>query len=78
MRDDKIWNFVLACPKCNEKKNNRIPTKKYLVKIEKRNEQMKIWNKNDIVFNDFIMYSGDLLNRMWKYAKTSGLKEFNM
>lgn len=75
VKDDKIWNFVLACPSCNEKKNNRIPAVDYPLKIEKRNKKMKL-SDNRIIQADFNLYSEDLLNRMWTYTKLSGYKEF--
>lgn len=74
-KDDKLWNFVLACPTCNTKKNNKIPTLDYLVEIEKRNSII-INSNNLIVKHDFEMYSDDLLRKMWNYAKLSGLKEY--
>ena len=75
VKDDKIWNFVLSCPNCNGRKNNRVPKKDYLVKIEERNKKIKLC-KNVIIETDFEEYSDDLLNRMWHYAKLSGIKEF--
>lgn len=41
VKDDKIWNFVLSCPTCNEKKNNRVPGKDYLIRIEDRNAERR-------------------------------------
>lgn len=76
VKDDKLWNFVLSCPTCNEKKNNKLPTRDYIVKIEERNKKMKM-SKEIIVQRDFELYTDDLLLRMWKYAKISGLKEFS-
>lgn len=75
VKDDRMWNFVLACPTCNERKNNRIPTKDYLIKIEERNKRIQHID-NIIIQSDFEGYSDDLLNRMWGYAKLSGLKEY--
>lgn len=76
-KDDKIWNFVLTCPSCNTQKNNRVPARKYLIKIEQRNEQLGQID-NDIVIEDFSTYSEGLIRRMWKYAKLSGIKEYNL
>lgn len=75
VKDDKMWNFVLSCPNCNERKNNRIPGKDYVVLIEKRNQIMRL-SKNLVVQTDFAEYSDGLIERMWHYAKLSGLKEF--
>lgn len=75
VKDDKIWNFVLSCVSCNERKNDRIPSKDYLLKMEERNKKLQLSN-NVIVRTDFSEYSENLLGRMWHYAKLSGLKEF--
>lgn len=75
IKDNKIWNFVLSCPTCNIKKNNRVPNKSYLVKIEKRNQKIQLV-QNTIIQEEFETYSDDLLKKMWDYAKLSGIKEF--
>ena len=75
VKDDKIWNRVLSCAECNERKNSKIPVKNYLVKIENRNKKVQTIN-NVIVQSDFSGYSDDLLDRMWHYAKLSGMKEY--
>ena len=76
VKDDKMWNFVLSCPSCNGQKNNRVPRKDYVVLIENRNKKMRI-SENIVVQTDFAEYSDGLIERMWHYAKMSGLKEFN-
>jgi hypothetical protein len=76
VKDDKIWNFVLSCPQCNERKNNKLPKQDFLIKIENRNNKIQIID-NFIIQKDFEGYSQDLLDRMWKYAKLSGLKEYS-
>jgi len=75
VKDDKMWNFVLSCPNCNERKNNRVPRKDYVILIEERNKKIKLCD-NFIVQSDFKEYSEGLIERMWHYAKMSGLKEF--
>ena len=40
VHDDKIWNIVYSCSKCNESKNNKIPDKKYLFKLIDRNRSI--------------------------------------
>lgn len=76
IKDDKIWNFVLACPSCNEKKNNRLPGIPYLEKIIERNNIIKD-SQSNIIQTEFANYSEDLITRMCNYAKLSGMKEFN-
>lgn len=75
VKDDKIWNFVLSCTTCNEKKNNRVPEKDYLLRIENRNKKMKQID-NKVIETDFVGYTDDLIVRLWNYAKMSGLKEY--
>ena len=76
VKDDKMWNFVLACPDCNKQKNNRIAPEKYLSQIIKRNHALSTI-QNEIVKRDFEFYSDDLLRDMWHYAKISGFKAYD-
>ena len=76
-KDDKIWNFVLTCPRCNEKKNNRVPSKDYLAKLTARNRIIRE-SENSIIRVEFNGYSDDLLGRMWSYAKLSGIREYSL
>ena len=41
IREDDIWNFVLACPPCNCKKSGSLAPEKYLDAIIKRNHEFK-------------------------------------
>ena len=77
VKDDKMWNFVLSCSACNLKKNNRIPVERFLIKIQNRNSRAK-QIQNRIVYEDFKEYNNDRLQRLWKYAQLSGLKEFSL
>lgn len=76
VKEDHLWNFVLACPTCNTKKNNRLPTKTGLSKVIVRNDQLiKLATpKIEIAFRG---YSPDLLWRIWEYAKLSGIREYS-
>lgn len=77
IKDDKLWNFVLTCPTCNIKKNNRVPTREYIIKIENRNKlrQMK---HISIIDTEYKSYYDGLIERIWLYAKLSGLKEYRI
>jgi len=74
IKDDKLWNFVLACPTCNTRKNNKIPPIDYLIRIEKRNKIIQT-TADVIIQNDFQKYTDGLLKSIWNYAKLSGFKE---
>ena len=76
VKDDKMWNFVLACPRCNTQKNNKIPTKSYLMKIGDRNKMARNIS-NPIVVSDFKEYDIERMSRLWKYAQLSGMKIFD-
>lgn len=73
-KDDKIWNFVLVCPNCNSKKNNKLANKTYIRKLENRNLKLI---EDKYMEKDFSSYREDLLDEMWNYAKKSGYKEWN-
>lgn len=75
VKDDKLWNFVLSCPRCNEKKNNKIPAERYLEFVLDRNEKIKA-SSNEIVKIDFECYNPEQFLRIWKYAQLSGMKQF--
>lgn len=74
VKDDKMWNFVLSCSRCNERKNNKIPAEKFLLKIEKRNK-MAAQIHNDLVYEDFKEYDDSRMKRLWKYVQLSGMKQ---
>ena len=74
VKNDKVWNFVLSCPACNLKKNDKLPKPKYVEEIKQRNQKL-MGLDNPMVQKEFEDYSEDLLNEMWKYAKMSGFKE---
>lgn len=76
VKDDKLWNFVLSCASCNERKSNKLPDRNFLIKIENRNKNIQVVD-NIVVQKDFEGYSQDLLNRMWHYARISGLKDWS-
>lgn len=40
LKEDKLWNFVLACPECNIKKSNLLPDKNSILKIQLRNKKI--------------------------------------
>ena len=75
VKDDKVWNFVLSCPSCNERKNNRVPSKDYLLHINDRNKVLQK-SQDLVILSDFENYTDGLLDSMWVYAKRSGIKEF--
>ena len=76
VKNDNLWNFVFACPKCNLKKSGNLVSRDYVIKIGKRNTS--IINCDTLVPSirvEFDGYYDGLLDRMWSYAKMSGIKE---
>ena len=76
VKDDKLWNFVLACPRCNERKSNKVAPRDYIIRLENRNKRMMNLD-NKFIRVEFESYSDGLIDRMWEYAKLSGFKEFD-
>ena len=79
VKTDNLWNFVLACPRCNVKKSNYLVNDSFVRRIEQRNDSI-IQNSDktlmvDIEFSNY--YSG-LISKIWAYAKMSGLREKNL
>lgn len=76
VKNDNLWNFVLACPKCNLKKNSSLAGREYVVKIESRNTS--IMNRNSLKLSTRVEFDGyydGLMDRMWEYARMSGIRE---
>lgn len=78
VREDKMWNFVLACKTCNGKKNDRVPDSRKLLQVIDRNEKMAAYMVAPQIEIDFEGYSADMLWRLWSYAKIGGYKEFSV
>lgn len=74
VKSDHLWNFVLACPTCNSKKKDKLPSKENLSRVIVRNEQFISLPKS-IIEVEFRGYQADLMWKIWNYAKLSGLRE---
>ncbi len=68
-KEDKLWNFVLACPACNIRKSNKIPGIEYVKVIQTRNAALRKLN-SAFVQNQFKTYKPQLISDMWKYAQS--------
>jgi 5-methylcytosine-specific restriction endonuclease McrA len=71
IKEDKLWNFVLACPTCNIRKSNKIPKMEYVKLIQNRNDNLRKLNTS-FVQNQFKTYKPQLISDMWKYAQSGG------
>ena len=56
VKDDKLWNFVLACPHCNSAKSNIVPDQGYFTALKERNSKLCNFD-SQIVRSDFKTYS---------------------
>jgi hypothetical protein len=68
IKDDNIWNFVLACPKCNESKNDKLPDIMYLDALIERNESMLLEYMNEKNIN----YNNNTLRHIYNWAQVNG------
>lgn len=76
VKNDNLWNFVLACPKCNLRKSNNLAGRDFVAKLDLRNDAIAHHVGNDaIVKKEFEGYYTGLVDRMWTYAKMSGMRE---
>ena len=77
VREDRLWNFVLACPTCNSRKSNRLPQRDKLELVIQRNEIIRV---SDLCVNgiaeEFKNYTGEMMVNLWQYAKMGGFREW--
>ncbi len=73
VKDDKLWNFVLACPSCNSKKSDRLTSQKFLTNLKIRNEKLQL-EKVPFVQSQFKSYAFSKLVLMYQNAIFNGLK----
>jgi CRISPR/Cas system Type II protein with McrA/HNH and RuvC-like nuclease domain len=71
IKDDNLWNFVLACAECNRKKRDNLPDEKYLDNLVERN---KIFVEDDcsLVKKEFRTYNESNLINIYSWASYNG------
>ena len=78
IKSDNLWNFVLACPRCNSIKKNQLMSEEYVKRINEQNTTiLESVNNSAFVESEFRNYYPGLIEKIWKYAKLSGIKECN-
>ena len=70
IKDDNIWNFVLACPECNRKKSDKLADKKYLDNLIIRNSNIQIDS-----YKGMENYRRDRLIKIYSWALKNGYNE---
>ena len=69
IKDDKMWNLVLACPTCNLHKNDKLPSAIFLDKLLERNNRIVIINEKA---KDMMTYSAQNLRAVYYWAMING------
>lgn len=73
VKDDKLWNFVLACPTCNSKKSDSLTSQDFLDNLRLRNEKLRKMN-HDFVQREFKSYTFSKLALMYQNAVFNGYR----
>lgn len=68
IKDDQLWNFVLACPKCNESKKDKLPNEIYLERIIERNASGRLLKYTQFLTN----YQSQNMKNIYVWAVTNG------
>lgn len=71
IHSDNLWNFVLACKKCNLAKRDKIPGRKFLHLLLVRNNIL-MNNSSSIIEKEFRSYSKKKILDLYRYAKRNG------
>lgn len=67
VKDDNLWNFVLACPDCNNKKRDKLAAEKYLKDLVIRNTSLVIETHQEMK-----NYQANRLLNIYNWAKRNG------
>lgn len=71
VKDDKLWNFALACPACNSSKSNILPVADFVTLMQERNDRLSNF-QSPLVLSDFKNYSHFRLTEMYHSAVFNG------
>ena len=74
VKEDKLWNFVLSCPSCNNGKSNKLPARMFVEVIEERNSHVVL--RSDFSRNQFASYRQGLISHLWQYARNAGFQVY--
>jgi len=70
IKDDNLWNFVLACPDCNKKKRDKLADKQYLINLVMRNTTI-----NHETYREMAYYQEKRLINIYDWAYKNGFNE---
>lgn len=68
IKDDNLWNLVLACPSCNRKKSDKLPVGRFLEDLIDRNQHIII----DTHRSDMQNYQDRMVSYVYHWAKING------
>lgn len=74
VKDDKLWNFVLACSKCNVRKNNKLPPRDKVELIVDRNRFLLDRRASESLI-DTNVYTDETIPYLYKVATINGFNE---
>ncbi len=86
VKDDKLWNMVLACPACNNKKRDKLAPEPFLKKIILRNKDIRAryyehpssqTDKDTDIrgAKEMRNYRGEGLRNIYQYAQENGYSD---
>lgn len=71
VKDDNLWNFVLACPKCNRRKSDKLPNEKFLTSIIERNQRIR----TDFRRPEMRNYQERMIRYVYNWARINGYEK---
>lgn len=71
IKDDNLWNFVLACPSCNNSKRDKLADNRFLDLLISRNETILIEKHKEMKH-----YSAERLLKIYEFAKGNGFGDW--
>lgn len=73
IKDDNMWNLVLACPECNLKKSDKLTPNIYMDNLIFRNKILM--EREQIIKSEFISYKDEKLRFIYYWAKYNGYRD---
>ena len=80
VKEDRLYNFVLSCPHCNTKKNDRLAPKKFIHDVVERNNVLiNESSRIDSMYRiDTNCYTDKTINNLYGYAIMNGFRSWNV
>lgn len=75
VKDDKIWNLVISCRKCNNSKRDKLAPERFIKELQHQNLMIKKNNQYDLVRKEFESYNDNKIKDMYSSAIFNGFNE---